>query len=84
MDNHDIRFVTTSRGGENLIVDNNFKFRLHSTREDKRYWKCITKNCKAKAHTDNENGNRYGLASIFFIPMRSRVAPSFRSIQNVE
>ncbi|XP_068208538.1 uncharacterized protein [Palaemon carinicauda] len=43
--------VKTIRGGEKLVDDNNFVYRIDRTLESKTYWKCEIKNCKARVHT---------------------------------
>ena len=55
---NEIEFIQTSRGGESLVVDQKFKFRFHKHQGEKRYWKCVTENCKTRAHTDAVNSKR--------------------------
>ena len=50
-----IEFIQTNRGGESLVVDQQYKFRFHKLQGEKRYWKCVKENCKARAHTDAAN-----------------------------
>ena len=47
--------VKTSHGGEKLVDDSNFVYRIDRTLEMKKYWKCEVKNCKARVHTTSDS-----------------------------
>ena len=36
-----IEFIQTNRGGESLVVDQQYKFRFHKLQGEKRFWKCV-------------------------------------------
>ncbi len=43
--------IKSSRGGDKLVDDQNFIYRHERKYQDKTYWKCDVKNCKARVHT---------------------------------
>ncbi|CAC5374706.1 unnamed protein product [Mytilus coruscus] len=48
----DIRFTTNRLANQNL-VHNSYKFQIKSSRGDRCYWKCSTRNCPATIDTYN-------------------------------
>ncbi len=46
-----VKFVTTQRGGDTLVIDN-YMFRVRMRIGLKKYWKCVESTCKVTAVTD--------------------------------
>ncbi|XP_067648895.1 uncharacterized protein [Haliotis asinina] len=49
----EIKFIEIVRGGVHLYYDG-FKFRCRSSRQGKRYWSCVVRECTARLTTEGE------------------------------
>ena len=54
-----IYLVETIRGGQNLIDDLNYMYRLDRKLGHKRYWKFENTGCISRVNTVNENETNY-------------------------